>query len=89
MVGLRVAAVLAAEHGTCSDGFGLGWPGNYKLPDSAFSASTEYRPGGWRASADNARLYFEDDQDNKELERGVQMTETTSGYRLISAKQRK
>jgi len=53
--------------GSCSDGLGLGWPGNYQLPDSAFSASSEYRPGTWRATADNARLYFEDDQDNKRI----------------------
>lgn len=53
--------------GACSEGLGLGWPGNYKLPDNAFSASTEYRPGDWRATADNARLYFEDDQDNKRI----------------------
>lgn len=31
--------------GSCSDGLGLGWPGDYKLPDSAFRASTDYRPG--------------------------------------------
>ena len=24
-------------------------------------------PAGWRASADNARLYFEDDEDNKRI----------------------
>ncbi|CAH3146999.1 unnamed protein product [Porites lobata] len=54
-------------NGTCSDAFGLGWPGGFTLPDKAFSASTEYRPSGWRASADNARLYFEDDQDNKRI----------------------
>lgn len=54
--------------GSCSDGLGLGWPGDYKLPDSAFRASTDYRPGGtWRASADNARLYFEDDHTNKRI----------------------
>ncbi|XP_073244758.1 zinc metalloproteinase nas-15-like [Porites lutea] len=54
-------------NGTCSDAFGLGWPGGFTLPDKAFSASTEYRPSGWRASADNARLYFEDDQDKKRI----------------------
>jgi len=53
--------------GSCSDGLGLGWPGNYQLPDSAFKASSDYRPGTWRASADNARLYFEDDQDSKRI----------------------
>lgn len=53
--------------GSCSDGLGLGWPGNYQLPDNAFSASSEYRPGTWRATADNARLYFEDDQDSKRI----------------------
>ena len=28
---------------------------------------TGFISGGWRASADNARLYFEDDQDNKRI----------------------
>ncbi|XP_078359766.1 zinc metalloproteinase nas-15-like [Oculina patagonica] len=65
--GTRCDTYPIKPNGTCSEAFGLGWPGNYALPDSAFSASTEYRPDGYRASADNARLYFEDDQDNKRI----------------------
>ncbi|XP_068739893.1 zinc metalloproteinase nas-13-like isoform X2 [Montipora capricornis] len=53
--------------GSCSDGLGLGWPGKFQLPDEAFRASSEFRPGTWRASADNARLYFEDDQNAKRI----------------------
>lgn len=53
--------------GSCSDPLGLGWPGNFQLPDRAFRASSDFRPGNWRASADNARLYFEDDPNTKRI----------------------
>ena len=45
--------------GTCSRPFGLGW--DRKLSDKSFTASSFYRIGEWNASADNARLYMEDD----------------------------
>ncbi|XP_058942463.2 zinc metalloproteinase nas-8-like [Pocillopora verrucosa] len=52
--------------GSCAEPLGLGW--DNKLPDSAFTASTELSPGGgWWALASNARLYFEDDYDNKRI----------------------
>jgi len=52
--------------GACAAPLGLGW--DYKLPDSAFSASSEMTPGGgWVASASNARLYYEDNHDQKRI----------------------
>ncbi|XP_001631888.3 zinc metalloproteinase nas-13 isoform X1 [Nematostella vectensis] len=53
--------------GTCSEPLGLGWPGNYSLPDSNFFASTEFFPGDWSAGAENARLYQEDTQSTKRI----------------------
>ncbi|KAK3745582.1 hypothetical protein QZH41_016224 [Actinostola sp. cb2023] len=38
---------------------GAGW--DYKLPDSAFNASTVLKSGNWDFGARNARLYKEDD----------------------------
>jgi len=52
--------------GACSNPLGLGWDNT--LPDSAFSSSGDFFPGGgWGATADNGRLYFEDDHDNKRI----------------------
>lgn len=52
--------------GACATPLGLGW--DYQLPDSAFSASSEMSPGGgWVAGASNARLYFEDDHNQKRI----------------------
>ncbi|CAH3019601.1 unnamed protein product [Porites evermanni] len=52
--------------GSCTTPLGLGW--DYKLPDSGFSASSEMSPGGgWVAGAKNARLYFEDNHDQKRI----------------------
>ncbi|KAJ7348765.1 hypothetical protein OS493_039188, partial [Desmophyllum pertusum] len=52
--------------GSCADPLGLGW--DNRLPDSAFTASSQLSPGGgWWALPSNARLYFEDDYDNKRI----------------------
>ncbi|CAB3986435.1 Chymotrypsin-like protease CTRL-1 [Paramuricea clavata] len=48
--------------GTCSQPFGLGW--DRRIPDYRFTASSIYTIGEWNASADNARLYMEDDFTN-------------------------
>lgn len=53
--------------GSCASPLGLGWEFQ-GLPDSAFKASSEFAPGGgWEAGANNARLYFEDDQNSKRI----------------------
>merc|ERR1712002_129136 len=52
--------------GKCNEPLGLsvGLDGNYKIPDASMTATTKLSPGGgWHASAENARLYFEDDYD--------------------------
>ncbi|KAK3738673.1 hypothetical protein QZH41_000716 [Actinostola sp. cb2023] len=53
--------------GVCSEPFGLGWPGDYKLPDSSFFSTTNFMPGDWSASAANARLYQEDNAATKRV----------------------
>ncbi|XP_028409996.1 uncharacterized protein LOC114532645 isoform X2 [Dendronephthya gigantea] len=45
--------------GTCSNSFNIGW--DQKVSDNAFTASSFYVTGQWNASAENARLYMEDD----------------------------
>ncbi|XP_031569132.1 zinc metalloproteinase nas-13-like [Actinia tenebrosa] len=53
--------------GSCSNALGLGWPGDYKLPDANFFATSNFKPGDWSAAADNARLYQEDDSSRKRI----------------------
>ncbi|XP_057302423.1 zinc metalloproteinase nas-14-like [Hydractinia symbiolongicarpus] len=56
--------------GQCADPLGLSSDGtkNFKIPDSAFSSPYHLSPGGgWDAAAKNARLYFEDDYDDKRI----------------------
>ncbi|KXJ22470.1 Blastula protease 10 [Exaiptasia diaphana] len=53
--------------GVCTQPLGLGWPGNYKLPDANFFASTNFMPGDWSAAAKNARLYQEDNASTKRI----------------------
>lgn len=50
----------------CSSPLGIGW--NFKLPDSAFSASSSLDVGGgWDSGARNARMYFTDSFDSKRV----------------------
>ncbi|KAK3744449.1 hypothetical protein QZH41_012870, partial [Actinostola sp. cb2023] len=49
----------------CSNRLGLGW--DYKLPDRAFTASSQLNLGAWDAGARNARMYIADDHPNKRV----------------------
>jgi len=56
--------------GQCANPLGLSYDGSgsFQIPDSAFSSPAHLAPGGgWRANAANARLYFEDDYDQKRI----------------------
>eukprot|EP00794_Sanderia_malayensis_P006292 gene6292-7014_t len=57
--------------GSCANPLGIATDGkSYNIPDSSMRASSnsELSPGGgWVAAARNARLYFEDDYDNKRI----------------------
>jgi len=56
--------------GKCANPLGLSWDGTskFKIPDSAFYSPDNLSPGSnWEAAAKNARLYFQDDYDNKRI----------------------
>merc|ERR1712048_149793 len=55
--------------GQCANPLGLSYDGSgsFQIPDSAFSSPANLAPGDWVASAANARMYFEDDYDQKRI----------------------
>ena len=53
-------------------GLSLDLEGNYKIPDSAMTQTSQLSPGaGWHAAGRNARLYMEDDYNDLRIGKGT------------------
>ena len=68
--GSRCDNSMSTPQGHCTQPLGISVDknGRSKIPDSAMTATSTFSPGGgWAGEGRNARLYFEDDFDNKRI----------------------